>query len=221
VTVRTDYPDCCPYIVQYIAIHSTPRLADSRLTFFFPTRRWQTAAKNKAQRGVLCDPKADKSSPTDPSSTDDNFRVKRYIAKYTINPAIAHGMSHLVGSVEKGKLADLVLWKPAWFGSKPEIVVKGGQIAWAQMGDPNASIPTPEPVRISQPPLSAFAIAHTRPDEGTAIPLTVYSYTSRPTDVFGVTLRSSCGRCGRRQTRETRAYFLPTTHRLCDRPDYG
>ena len=184
MTVRTDYPDCCPYIVQYIAIHSTPRLADSRLTFFFPTRRWQTAAKNKAQRGVLCDPKADKSSPTDPSSTDDNFRVKRYIAKYTINPAIAHGMSHLVGSVEKGKLADLVLWKPAWFGSKPEIVVKGGQIAWAQMGDPNASIPTPEPVRISQPPLSAFAIAHTRPDEGTAIPLTVYSYTSREADTL-------------------------------------
>jgi urease len=76
----------------------------------------------------------------------DNFRVKRYIAKYTINPAIAHGMSHLVGSIEPGKLADLVLWKPAWFGSKPEIVLKGGQIAWAQMGDPNASIPTPEPV---------------------------------------------------------------------------
>ena len=101
------------------------------------TRTWQTAAKMKAQRGAL---------PEDSSEKGDNFRVKRYIAKYTINPAVAHGMSHLVGSVEPGKLADLVLWKPAWFGSKPEIVLKGGQIAYAQMGDPNASIPTPEPV---------------------------------------------------------------------------
>jgi urease len=101
------------------------------------TRTWQTAAKMKAQRGAL---------PEDNAEKGDNFRVKRYIAKYTINPAVAHGMSHLVGSVEPGKLADLVLWKPAWFGSKPEIVLKGGQIAYAQMGDPNASIPTPEPV---------------------------------------------------------------------------
>ena len=100
------------------------------------TRTWQTASKMKAQRGPL---------PEDAAGAD-NFRAKRYIAKYTINPAVAHGLSHLVGSVEPGKLADLVLWKPAWFGSKPEIVLKGGQIAWAQMGDPNASIPTPEPV---------------------------------------------------------------------------
>src|SRR5471032_335839 len=77
---------------------------------------------------------------------NDNLRIKRYIAKYTINPAIAHGMSHLIGSVEPGKLADLVLWKPAMFGAKPEMVIKGGVIAWAQMGDPNASIPTPQPV---------------------------------------------------------------------------
>ncbi len=78
--------------------------------------------------------------------TTDNFRVRRYIAKYTINPCIAHGMSHLIGSVEVGKLADLVLWHPAYFGVKPEMVIKGGNIIWAQMGDPNASIPTPEPI---------------------------------------------------------------------------
>src|SRR3954447_9564651 len=99
-------------------------------------RTWQTAHKNKVQRGSL---------PGDPAEHD-NARVKRYIAKYTINPAIAHGMSHLIGSVEVGKLADLVLWKPAFFGAKPEMVIKGGVIAWSQMGDPNASIPTPQPV---------------------------------------------------------------------------
>jgi len=77
---------------------------------------------------------------------NDNFRIRRYVAKYTINPAIAHGMSGQTGSVESGKLADLVLWKPAMFGAKPELVIKGGVIAWSQMGDPNASIPTPQPV---------------------------------------------------------------------------
>jgi hypothetical protein len=99
-------------------------------------RTWQTADKMKRQRGPL------------PGETpgDDNLRVKRYVAKYTINPAIAHGLSSHVGSVEVGKLADLVLWKPAFFGVKPEMVVKGGLIAWAAMGDPNASIPTPQPV---------------------------------------------------------------------------
>jgi urease subunit alpha len=80
------------------------------------------------------------------SGENDNFRIKRYVAKYTINPAIAHGMSHVIGSVEVNKLADLVLWKPQFFGTKPELVIKGGVIAWAQMGDPNASIPTPQPV---------------------------------------------------------------------------
>jgi urease subunit alpha len=100
------------------------------------TRTWQTADKMKRQRGTL---------PGD-SAANDNLRIKRYISKYTINPAIAHGMSHLIGSVEVGKLADLVLWKPALFGAKPEMVIKGGIIAWAQMGDPNASIPTPQPV---------------------------------------------------------------------------
>src|SRR5207249_4374238 len=99
-------------------------------------RTWQTAHKMKAQRGSL---------PGDPDRND-NLRIKRYIAKYTINPAIAHGISHVVGSVEAGKLADLVLWKPAFFGVKPSLVLKGGMIAAAAMGDPNASIPTPQPV---------------------------------------------------------------------------
>ncbi|MEN9869944.1 MAG: hypothetical protein RLZZ171_927 [Cyanobacteriota bacterium] len=100
-------------------------------------RTWQTAHKMKIQRGIL-------SSPT--PEVADNFRAKRYIAKYTINPAIMHGIAEQVGSLEVGKLADICLWKPAMFGVKPEIVIKGGAIAWAQMGDPNASIPTPQPV---------------------------------------------------------------------------
>jgi urease subunit alpha len=99
-------------------------------------RTWQTAHKMKAQRGSL---------PGDPDRHD-NGRVKRYIAKYTINPALAHGIAHVVGSVEAGKLADLVLWRPAFFGVKPSLVLKGGMIAAAAMGDPNASIPTPQPV---------------------------------------------------------------------------
>jgi urease subunit alpha len=84
--------------------------------------------------------------PSCVSHTHHPLQIKRYIAKYTINPALAHGMSHMVGSVEPGKLADLVLWQPKFFGTKPEIIIKGGTIAWAQMGDPNASIPTPQPV---------------------------------------------------------------------------
>jgi urease len=101
------------------------------------SRTWQTADKMKQQRGSL-----------EGDDDADNFRVKRYLAKYTINPAVTHGMSHLVGSVEPGKLADLVLWKPGYFGSKPEMIIKGGTIAWAQMGDPNGSIPTPQPVKM-------------------------------------------------------------------------
>jgi urease subunit alpha len=89
---------------------------------------------------------------------NDNLRIKRYISKYTINPALTHGVAHLIGSVEKGKLADLVLWKPAFFGIKPELVIKGGIIAWAQMGDPNASIPTPQPV-FMRPMFGAFGSA--------------------------------------------------------------
>jgi len=101
------------------------------------TRTWQTAHKMKTQFGLL---------PEDEDLGADNFRARRYISKYTINPAIAHGISHEVGSIEKGKLADLVLWKPAFFGVKPSAIVKGGMIAAAPMGDPNASIPTPQPV---------------------------------------------------------------------------
>ena len=99
-------------------------------------RTWQTAHKMKVQRGSLAE---------DPAGND-NFRIKRYVAKYTINPAITHGIAHEVGSIEVGKLADLVLWKPAFFGVKPSLIVKGGMIAAAAMGDPNASIPTPQPV---------------------------------------------------------------------------
>ncbi|GAW11777.1 urease [Xylariales sp. No.14919] len=100
-------------------------------------RTWNTAHKNKVQRGTL---------PEDQGTGADNFRVKRYVSKYTVNPARAQGMGHLIGSIEIGKLADLVLWDPAWFGAKPSTVVKSGLIAWAQMGDPNASIPTVQPV---------------------------------------------------------------------------
>ncbi|WP_306475655.1 urease subunit alpha [Methyloversatilis sp.] len=102
-------------------------------------RTWQTAHKMKLQRGTLSD-----ASGASPAA--DNFRVRRYIAKYTINPAITHGIGHIVGSIEAGKLADLVLWKPAFFGVKPSLILKGGMIAAAAMGDPNASIPTPQPV---------------------------------------------------------------------------
>ena len=108
-------------------------------------RTWQTADKMKKQRGRLAEETGD----------NDNFRVRRYIAKYTINPAIAHGLSAHIGSVEEGKRADLVLWNPAFFGVKPEMVLLGGTIAMAQMGDPNASIPTPQPV-YSRPMFGAF-----------------------------------------------------------------
>jgi len=115
-------------------------------------RTWQTAHKMKVQRGHLS-PSGGKDS-----SQNDNFRAKRYMAKYTINPAITHGIAHEVGSVEVGKIADLVIWKPAFFGVKPEMVLKSGFIAQAQMGDPNASIPTPEPI-ISRPMFGAFGRA--------------------------------------------------------------
>lgn len=112
------------------------------------TRTWQTAHKMKVQRGSL---------GSDETHCD-NERIKRYVAKYTINPAIAHGISHEVGSVEVGKLADLVVWKPAFFGVKPSLIVKGGMIAMATMGDPNASIPTPQPVHY-RPMFGAFGKA--------------------------------------------------------------
>jgi urease subunit alpha len=112
------------------------------------TRTFQTAHKMKVQRGPL---------PED-SERNDNTRLKRYIAKTTINPAIAHGIDSQVGSVEVGKLADLVLWKPGFFGVKPQLVIKGGSIVWAQMGDANASIPTPGPVH-GRPMFAAFGAA--------------------------------------------------------------
>ncbi|MGA3201264.1 MAG: urease subunit alpha [Bryobacteraceae bacterium] len=116
------------------------------------TRTWQTAHKMKVQRGALAGDTA----------RNDNSRVKRYVAKYTINPAITHGIAHEVGSIEPGKLADLVLWKPAMFGVKPELILKGGFIAWSVMGDANASIPTPQPV-LYCPMFGAFggAVAQT------------------------------------------------------------
>ena len=125
------------------------------------TRTWQTAHKMKVQQGLLPDPE-------NPGETHDNFRAKRYVAKYTINPALAHGISHCVGSVEAGKLADLCLWNPAFFGVKPDIVVKGGLIAWAQMGDANASISTPGPVYM-RPMFGSY---------GGAIASTAYTFVS-------------------------------------------
>ena len=111
-------------------------------------RTWQTADKMKRQRGPL---------PED-SDRNDNFRVKRYVAKYTINPALTHGLADHIGSVEVGKLADLCLWSPAFFGVKPDLVLKAGTIAAALMGDPNASIPTPQPVHY-RPMFGAFGRA--------------------------------------------------------------
>jgi urease subunit alpha len=122
-------------------------------------RTWQTAHKMKLERGPL---------PED-SSTRDNFRVRRYIAKYTINPAIAHGIAGEVGSIEPGKLADIVLFSPACFGVKPALIIKGGVIVAAPMGDPNASIPTPQPVHY-RPMFGAF---------GAAIAATSVSFVSR------------------------------------------
>jgi urease subunit alpha len=113
-------------------------------------RTWQTADKMKRQRGRLAEEKGD----------NDNARVKRYVAKYTINPAITHGVAKHIGSVETGKLADLVLWTPAFFGVKPDVVIKGGSIIAAQMGDPNASIPTPQPVHY-RPMFGAYGRALT------------------------------------------------------------
>jgi len=135
------------------------------------TRTWQTASKMKDQRGYL-------GSDADGA---DNERIKRYVAKYTINPAIAHGFSHVVGSIEVGKLADLVLWKPAYFGAKPELVIKGGHIAWAQMGDPNASIPTPQLVSM-------------RPMFGANVPSTSVAFVSGAAVQAGVAQQYGLGK---------------------------
>ncbi len=132
------------------------------------SRTWQTAHKMKTQRGAL---------PGD--GRHDNARAKRYVAKYTINPAIAHGIAHEVGSIEVGKLADLVIWKPAFFGVKPELVLKGGLIAVAAMGDPNASIPTPQPVRY-RPMFASY---------GAAVSSTSLTFLSRAAMEDGVAAR--------------------------------
>jgi len=136
-------------------------------------RTWQTAHKMKQQRGAL---------PQDVGSGNDNFRARRYVAKYTINPAIAHGVSRHIGSVEVGKLADLVLWSPAFFGVKPDFVLKGGMIAAAPMGDPNASIPTPQPV-------------HYRPmfgAHGKAVGSTALTFVSMAAVAGGLRARLGC-----------------------------
>lgn len=132
-------------------------------------RTWQTAHKMKAQRGTL---------PGD-TARHDNFRVKRYIAKYTINPALTHGIAHEVGSIEPGKWADLVLWEPAFFGVKPSLILKGGMIALAQMGDPNASIPTPQPVHYRE----MFAT------RGRALARTSLTFVSKMAEAAGVAER--------------------------------
>jgi urease subunit alpha len=137
-------------------------------------RTWQTADKMKAQRGAL---------PGEARGSD-NRRARRYVAKYTINPAIAHGLAHEVGSIERGKLADMVVWKPAFFGVKPELVVKGGFIAWAAMGDPNASIPTPQPVTY-RPMFGAL---------GRAVGSTALTFVSRAALEAGVPARLGLAR---------------------------
>jgi urease subunit alpha len=124
-------------------------------------RTWQTAHKMKAQRGWLAPGPSPSGWGCAADQRNDNFRARRYVAKYTINPAIAHGISHAVGSIEPGKWADLVVWKPAFFGIKPALILKGGSIAMAAMGDPNASIPTPQPVHY-RPMFGAFGGAVAR-----------------------------------------------------------
>jgi urease subunit alpha len=133
------------------------------------TRTWQTAHKMKLQRGPL----------PGGSERNDNLRARRYVAKYTINPALTHGIAATVGSIEAGKLADLVLWKPAFFGTKPEMVIKGGFIAWNVMGDANASIPTPQPV-LYRPMFGAF---------GRAPHSTSVTFTSRAAIEAGIPAR--------------------------------
>jgi urease subunit alpha len=159
------------------------------------TRTWQTAHKMKVQRGPL---------PED-SGRNDNFRAKRYVAKYTINPAITHGLAAEIGSIEPGKLADLVLWRPAFFGAKPEMIVKGGFIAWSVMGDPNASIPTPQPV-LYRPMFGSF---------GGAIGATSITFVSQAAATNGIAERhglkhrvapvSACRKIGKKDMRHNNA----------------
>ncbi|MBD3671269.1 MAG: urease subunit alpha, partial [Gammaproteobacteria bacterium] len=132
------------------------------------TRTWQTAHKMKVQRGSL----------DEDTARHDNFRARRYVAKYTINPAITHGIGHVVGSLEVGKMADIVLWRPAFFATKPSMIIKGGMIAAAPMGDPNASIPTPQPVHY-RPMFASYGSAMH------ATSLTFVSQAAMQADVVG------------------------------------
>ena len=143
------------------------------------SRTWQTAHKMKVQRGFL-----------EEGSSTDNFRVKRYISKYTINPSIAHGIASEVGSIEEGKLADLVLWKPAFFGVKPAMIIKGGMIAAAPMGDPNASIPTPQPVHY-RPMFGSFGRAR----EATSLTFVSQAFEERLNDLGLRKNLSAVGSC--------------------------
>src|SRR6185436_5909829 len=142
-------------------------------------RTWQAADKMKAQRGWLAPDVANGVAACARDSRNDNFRVRRYVAKYTINPALAQGIAHEVGSIEPGKLADLVLWKPAFFGVKPQLVLKGGMIAMAAMGDPSASIPTPEPV-LFRPMFAAY---------GSALALSCVNFVSQASIDAGIAAR--------------------------------
>lgn len=126
-------------------------------------RTWQTAHKMKVQRGQLV--QGLEAHGLNRNAKADNFRAKRYVSKYTINPAIAHGMAHLIGSIEVGKLADLVVWNPAFFGVKPQLVLKAGEIVYAAMGDANASIPTPEPVQMRP----MFGALHSAPHRNSVL----------------------------------------------------
>ena len=155
-------------------------------------RTWQTAHKMKLQRGPL---------PEDKGRDNDNFRAKRYVAKYTINPAIAHGVSKHIGSVEAGKLADLVLWSPAFFGVKPDCVLKGGAIAAAPMGDPNASIPTPQPVHM-RPMFAAF---------GGAVGATCLTFVSKAAAAGNCQAKTGC-RQGTGGGRERARRYLEEEH---------
>ncbi len=158
------------------------------------TRTWQTADKMRQQRGPLAED----------SDAHDNHRIRRYVAKYTINPAIAHGIADVVGSVEVGKLADLVLWKPAFFAAQPEIVIKGGFIAYAQMGDPNASIPTPQPVMM-RPMFGSF---------GHAPGATSLAFVSRAAQEQGVGARYGLAKATHAVAgcRSVRKHALPLNH---------
>ena len=170
-------------------------------------RTWQTAHKMKAQRGWLA-PDAGRSETTELKQRNDNFRAKRYVAKYTINPAIAHGISHEVGSVEVGKWADLVVWKPAFFGVKPSLILKGGFIALAAMGDPSASIPTPQPVHY-RPMFGAYGGALQRGS------LTFVSQAGMDAGIqtrfgLGKTLAVAKNMRGVRKQHMVHNYYLPT-----------